>query len=69
MTSTNASNASFSRTSASRMAGAGMVGRTHLARTADPIPTERLARSADLVVRMALALMPFSAIAWTFIAH
>ena len=41
----------------------------HLARKADPIPPEHLTRGADIVVRMALALMPFSAIAWTFIAH
>ena len=37
--------------------------------TADPLPPEHLALAADVAIRFALALMPFSAIAWTFIAR
>ena len=35
----------------------------------DPIPPDHMARMTDLAVRGALALMPFTAIAWTFLAH
>ena len=41
----------------------------HAAGTADPLPSEHLVLAADVAVRFALALMPFSAIAWTFIAR
>ncbi len=41
----------------------------HAARAADPLPPEHLAVAADVAIRFALALMPFSAIAWTFIAR
>ena len=41
----------------------------HAARAADPLPPEHLTRAADVAIRFALALMPFSAIAWTFIAR
>jgi hypothetical protein len=39
------------------------------ARKADPIPPIHLTRPADLAIRASLALMPFSALAWLFIAH
>ena len=41
----------------------------HAAHAADPLPPAHLTRAADVAIRLALALMPFSAIAWTFIAH
>ena len=41
----------------------------HAAGTADPLPPAHLALAADVAIRFALALMPFSAIAWTFIAR
>ncbi len=41
----------------------------HAARAADPLPPTHLTRGADIAIRLALALMPFSAIAWTFIAR
>ena len=41
----------------------------HAAHAADPLPPEHLALAADVAIRFALALMPFSAIAWTFIAR
>ena len=41
----------------------------HAAGTADPLPPGHLAWAADVAIRFALALMPFSAIAWTFIAR
>ena len=41
----------------------------HAAGTADPLPPGHLALAADVAIRFALALMPFSAIAWTFIAR
>ncbi len=37
--------------------------------SANPIPAGNLTATADLAIRAALALMPFSAIAWLFIAH
>ena len=36
---------------------------------ADPLPPRHLTWAADVAIRFALALMPFSAIAWTFIAR
>ena len=41
----------------------------HAAHAADPLPPGHLALAADVAIRFALALMPFSAIAWTFIAR
>ncbi len=41
----------------------------HAAGAADPLPPTHLARGADVAIRLALALMPFSALAWTFIAR
>ena len=41
----------------------------HRADSANPIPAGTLTATADLAIRAALALMPFSAIAWLFIAH
>jgi hypothetical protein len=41
----------------------------HTANRADPIPPDSLTATADLAVRASLALMPFSAIAWLFIAR
>ncbi|MCQ8278039.1 hypothetical protein NFI95_06215 [Acetobacteraceae bacterium KSS8] len=44
----------------------------HTLRTADradPLPPESLTATADLAIRFSLALMPFSTIAWLFIAH
>lgn len=35
----------------------------------NPIPPDHRSRLADAAVRATLALMPFSAIAWTFLAH
>lgn len=35
----------------------------------DPIPPDHRSRFADAAVRATLALMPFTAIAWTFLAH
>ncbi len=37
--------------------------------SANPIPAESLTATADLAIRAALALMPFSALAWLFIAR
>ncbi len=42
---------------------------SHAARAADPLPPRHLTWAADVAIRFALALMPFSAIAWTFIAR
>ena len=39
------------------------------ARATDPLPPAHLAWPADLAIRIALALMPFSAIVWTFVAR
>ncbi len=39
------------------------------AHAADPLPPEHLALVADVAIRFALAPMPLSAIAWTFIAR
>ncbi len=39
------------------------------ANRADPLPPESLTAITDLAIRFSLALMPFSAIAWLFIAH
>ncbi len=42
---------------------------SNAAHAADPLPPRHLFRVADVAVRFSLALMPFSAIAWTFIAR
>ncbi len=42
---------------------------SHAAHAADPLPPRHLFRAADIAIRFSLALMPFSAIAWTFIAR
>lgn len=38
-------------------------------RASNPIPSERLVRAADITMRMGLALVPFSALAWMFLAR
>lgn len=42
---------------------------TQVARSSNPLPAEHLTAPADLAIRASLALMPFTAIAWLFIAH
>lgn len=46
------------------------VGRTiAVARDSNPIPSVHLALAADMTMRMGLALVPFSALAWMFLAR
>lgn len=39
------------------------------ARATNPIPSTYLVQAADVAMRLGLALVPFSAISWTFIAR
>ena len=40
-----------------------------VAHSANPLPSEHLTATADLAIRASLALMPFTAIVWLFVAH